>query len=102
MTYEVAAAARVLVNPEPEYTFYFRNEILIVDDNWYNMMAVISLLKAFNLEADVATSGAEGIDLIKKRLASNMTTYKLIMMDYSMPILNGAQTTLLIRQILTN
>ena len=102
MTYEVAAAARVLVNQEPEYTFYFRNEILIVDDNWYNMMAVISLLKAFNLEADVATSGAECIDLIKKRLASNMTTYKLIMMDYSMPILNGAQTTLLIRQILTN
>ena len=65
-------------------------------------MAVISLLKAFNLEADVATSGAEGIDLIKKRLATNMTTYKLIMMDYSMPILNGAQTTLLIRRILTN
>ncbi len=65
-------------------------------------MAVISLLKAFNLEADAATSGEEGMDLVKKRLTSNMTTYKLIMMDYSMPILNGAQTTLLIRQILTN
>ncbi len=92
----------MLINPEPEYTQHFRNDILIIDDNWYNMMAVISLLKGFNLEADAATSGEEGMDLVKKRLTSNMTTYKLIMMDYSMPVLNGAQTTLLIRQILTN
>lgn len=65
-------------------------------------MAVISLLKSFHLEADAVTSGEDAIELVKQRLNQSMTTYGLIMMDYSMPILNGAQTTQKIRQLLKN
>ena len=79
--------------------------VLIVDDEIINLevhKAMISNLK--NMKCDTAMSGAEALSLISNRLQKiiqgRSTMYKIILMDYSMPDMNGPQTVKKIREIL--
>ena len=76
-------------------------EILVVDDCQLNVVALSSLLQQFNCTSEFSNDGREAIEQVKARLDSKHQLYKLIMMDYSMPICDGPTTTIAIREILT-
>ena len=65
------------------------NQVLIVDDNMFNICAVECLFAQFNFECDSCVDGKEAIKLVRARCESDEPMYKLILMDYSMPDCNG-------------
>lgn len=67
--------------------------ILIVDDNAMNLAVAQGLLKGTRLQIDVAASGEECLELIKRK------TYHLICMDHMMPVMDGVQTLHAIRAL---
>lgn len=66
-------------------------KILIVDDNAMNLAVVQDLLRKTKLQIDVASSGEECLELIKRK------AYHLICMDHMMPIMDGVETMKIIR-----
>lgn len=60
------------------------------------------MLQSFRLQADTAQNGDEAVNLVRHRLEHYNTTYRLIMMDYSMPFKNGGEATREIRELLFN
>ena len=58
-----------------------------------------------NLKSDTALSGAIALNLIKERLTkvlnNQASMYKFILMDYSMPGMNGPHTVRQIRELLS-
>ena len=67
--------------------------ILIVDDNSMNLAVAQGLLKGTRMQIDVAASGEECLELIKRK------TYHLICMDHMMPVMDGVQTLHAIRAL---
>ena len=65
--------------------------ILIVDDNAMNLAVAQGLLKQTRLQVDVAASGEECLELLKRK------TYHLICLDHMMPVMDGVQTLHAIR-----
>ncbi len=76
-------------------TFTMRDtRVLIVDDNEINNYVVEQMLKRFNVEVDVATSGEEAINKFKDN------EYDLILMDYLLPPgIDGIETVRRIRNL---
>ena len=66
--------------------------ILIVDDNAMNLAVAQGLLKGTRLQIDVAASGEECLELIKRK------TYHLICMDHMMPVMDGIEAAEIIRR----
>ena len=60
--------------------------MLIVDDNIFSSIALVTLFQTQNLDSDVATDGIEALESVKRRFRRFGTTYDLIVMDYQMPI----------------
>lgn len=67
--------------------------ILIVDDNAMNLAVVQGLLKGTRLQVDVASSGEECLEMLKRK------TYHLICLDHMMPVMDGVQTLHAIRAL---
>lgn len=66
-------------------------DILLVDDEEFNLACLQSLLKLERLLADTATNGEECINRIKSK-----SDYKLIFMDIYMPIMDGIKASTII------
>ena len=78
--------------------------MLIVDDEPYCLLGLQTLLsKVIDVEArcDKAMSGEEAIELVRTCYSNNLG-YKIIMMDFSMPGMDGIQATRNILEILRN
>lgn len=60
--------------------------ILIVDDNAMNTMVECELLKETKVQIDTAHSGAECLEMTKKKY------YHVILLDYMMPEMDGVET----------
>lgn len=67
--------------------------ILIVDDNAMNLAVAQGLLKGTRLQVDVAASGEECLEMLKRK------TYHLICLDHMMPVMDGVQTLHAIRAL---
>lgn len=67
---------------------------LIVDDNDINTMIIKGMLRKFGIEADAVDNGQAAIDT----LCQPNSPYNLVFMDCEMPIMDGYQTTKLIRE----
>lgn len=65
--------------------------IMIVDDNAMNLAVAQGLLKQTRLQIDVAGSGEECLELLKRK------TYHLICLDHIMPVMDGVETLHMIR-----
>jgi len=63
-----------------------KNDVLVVDDNAANIFALSTMLRQLGFEVDEAASGVEAINL------SCHKNYRLILMDYLMPEMDGIQT----------
>jgi len=70
-------------------------EILIVDDNAINLTVAEGLLEPLKMKIDTALSGKEAIDKI------SANHYDIIFMDHMMPVLDGVETTHIIRRFHT-
>ena len=71
-------------------------EILCVDDDAFNLLSLEIMLKYFNLKCVKVMNGIAALEeLLKKRNCHNSTCpkFKLIFMDYQMPLMDGVQTT---------
>jgi two-component system, sensor histidine kinase and response regulator len=66
--------------------------ILVVDDNKMNLLIASKFLKKWKAEVDEATGGALAIEMAEKN------SYDLILMDLQMPIMDGFETTLIIKK----
>ncbi len=70
-------------------------DILLCDDETFNLTTIKNMLKKFNIECDTSTNGKECIDSIinKKQLNCNCDKnyFKLIFLDMMMPIMNGLE-----------
>ena len=66
--------------------------VLLVEDNEINQELVLELLESQGLEATVAGHGAEALDILQG------SHFDLILMDCSMPVMDGYEATRKIRQ----
>ena len=67
--------------------------ILIVDDNAMNLAVAQGLLKETRLQIDVASSGGECLELLRRK------TYHVICLDHMMPAMDGVETLHAIRKM---
>lgn len=67
-------------------------KILIVDDNDLIRDFLLELFRRYELKAEVATNGREAIDKWEKNI------FKAILMDIEMPIMDGMESTRIIRR----
>ncbi|KFY32165.1 hypothetical protein V493_00454 [Pseudogymnoascus sp. VKM F-4281 (FW-2241)] len=69
-------------------------QILVVEDNLINQTIMVKLLKNYGFKnINVASDGKEGFELVQ----SAPLSYKLILMDINMPVMDGITATEMIR-----
>jgi len=68
-------------------------KVLVIDDNEFNLKVAKGFLKLSQIDADIAFSAKEGIELIKAN------DYNLVFMDYMMPEMDGIEAISLIRKL---
>lgn len=71
-----------------------KNCVLVVDDSPINQMIMTELLEAMNLNVDTANNGQEALACCEKE------TYDIIFMDLEMPVMDGHEAVIQIRQTL--
>ncbi|MDR0456648.1 MAG: response regulator [Treponema sp.] len=67
--------------------------VLVVDDNEFNMRVAQGLLGLFKIDVQTAFSGREAIDLVQKN------EYDIVFMDHMMPEMDGVEATGEIRKL---
>jgi CheY-like chemotaxis protein len=67
--------------------------VLLVEDNLINVKIADKILKQWNVKIDVAENGLIAIEKYK------LNTYDLILMDLSMPVMDGYEATKIIRSM---
>lgn len=67
--------------------------VLLVEDNLINIKIADKILKQWNVKIDVAENGLVAIEKYK------LNTYDLILMDLSMPVMDGYEATRIIRSM---
>lgn len=68
-----------------------KHPVLIVEDNDVNRSVLCDMLKGFGLEVQEAQNGAEAVEMAQE------TQFDLILMDVSMPVMNGIDATRALR-----
>ena len=106
----VVAADNQVDIPEEESQKSVKNcmcpEILVVDDDMFNLFTMENLLVALNFRIEKATNGKEAIEAVKKRndtkCCEQCKGFKLIFMDISMPVMDGFEATLKLKEMMKN
>lgn len=66
-------------------------KVLVVEDNEFNRVVILQILQKWKCKAEYAINGRECISKLSKN------SYDIILMDVQMPVLDGLETTRLIR-----
>ena len=69
---------------------------LVVDDNDLARRVLQKLVRSIGLECDCASSGQQALQMLQQ---TNIHTYQLVLIDRTMPGLNGLETTRRIRNL---
>ena len=81
-------------------------DILVVDDEEFNVMAAQKMMKNLGYGSDAAYNGEECINLIKEKqklnCQCNRNYYKIIFLDIVMPVLDGIKTAKKIQEMIDN
>jgi len=78
---------------EEEASSFKGKRILLVEDNQINVLVATKILKAWDLDIDVAVDGQESVDMIQQK------DYDLVLMDLHMPVMDGYDATEAIRKL---
>ncbi|WP_019616112.1 response regulator [Psychromonas ossibalaenae] len=70
-------------------------KILLVEDNRVNQLVAQGILEELGFSADIAENGQQALSILQASL--NNSAYQLIFMDCQMPVMDGYETTLAIR-----
>ncbi|QIW96615.1 hypothetical protein AMS68_002133 [Peltaster fructicola] len=99
----VSAQRTPLSSPEPttpagmppsiDSSLATNNTVLLVEDNHINMKLLIALLRKLRLPYQCAVNGREAVDLYRQEHSS----FSLVLMDMSMPVMDGFTATRKIR-----
>jgi len=76
------------------FTYFQGIRLLIVEDNLINQKIILSVLKKSGMEIDIANNGQEALDFLQ----IDKKDYDVILMDISMPIMDGILATKYIRE----
>jgi len=76
-----------------------KSYVVVVDDNSYNLLVAKTLMKDFGYHAKTATGGHEAIEILKTCFAQGQHV-KAILMDCQMPIMDGYETTRVLRDMM--
>lgn len=68
-------------------------KLLLVEDNVLNQKLINLTLSKYGFEIEVANNGKEALDKLKEN------RYDIILMDLMMPVMDGLETTRLIREL---
>src|ERR1019366_5373196 len=68
--------------------------VLLVEDNLVNQKVVLAILRKKGYFIDVANDGREAL----AKLAASLDAYDIVLMDVQMPVLDGLETTRIIRK----
>jgi CheY-like chemotaxis protein len=68
-------------------------KFLLVDDNHINLKVLATYMKKLGVEYDTAMNGKEAVDLF----CSPQNSYTCVLMDISMPVMDGFEATRCIR-----
>jgi signal transduction histidine kinase/DNA-binding NarL/FixJ family response regulator len=82
-------AASKKINTENDFQ---HSVVLVVEDNKVNQLLIKNILGGLKLSIDVAANGEEAVAMVTKK------KYGLILMDIQMPVMNGYDTTDLLRK----
>ena len=78
---------------------YKEKHVLIVDDIYSNRIVIREMLKKLNIPSVEASNGMEAIEVITQSfLYDSEMEIKLILMDINMPIMDGVEATVKIRE----
>merc|ERR1711879_141776 len=75
------------------YHFSENIDILLAEDNPANQLVIKTLLTKAGLNVDIAHNGAEASEMVTQK------PYDLVLMDISMPVVDGLQATANIRAL---
>ena len=77
-------------------------DILIVDDDAFNLFSLEIMLKNFSFSCKKALNGQEAIEILKnfKKCHDRCKGIRLVLMDYQMPVLDGVESTKEIRKMI--
>ncbi|MDR2734909.1 MAG: response regulator [Spirochaetota bacterium] len=67
--------------------------ILVVDDNEFNLRVAVGLMGLFDINIKTAMSGQESIDMVQKE------DFDIVFMDHMMPGMDGVEATAKIREL---
>ncbi|CAD8210920.1 unnamed protein product [Paramecium octaurelia] len=81
--------------------------VLIVDDEYFNIMALQMLMSQYSAISDKAYNGMEALELINNKLVKpchicQNCCYQLIFLDINMPIMGGIETVKVIKRMMQN
>ena len=82
--------------PEIDYkvvTTPMNSTVLVVEDNPFNRELASSMLESLGLQVVLANNGQEAIDLVKEN------DFVLVLMDCQMPVVDGYEATIALRQL---
>jgi len=91
---EIADCLNDIVNDSknPENTNSIYAKILVAEDNKVNQLVTKNLLKNIGCNCTMVENGLEAVQILKNE------TFDLVLMDINMPVLDGMQATLKIRE----
>ncbi|CAD8135910.1 unnamed protein product [Paramecium pentaurelia] len=83
------------------------SRVLIVDDEYFNIMALQMLMQQYSAICDKAYNGMEAIEQINEKLINpcskcQNSCYQLIFLDINMPIMGGIETVKIIKRMMNN
>jgi CheY-like chemotaxis protein len=82
------------------------NDVLIVDDEQFNVTSLSNVLLNLNIASDKCYNGKECMDKIQKKInlkcKCERSMYKLILLDVLMPYMNGIDAARKIQELVNN
>ncbi|KIW47008.1 hypothetical protein, variant [Exophiala oligosperma] len=75
-----------------------RPRVLVVDDNHINLHLLITFVRKTNHPHESATDGLKALEAYERSVLEEKNGFKYILMDISMPVMNGIVSTREIRQ----
>ncbi|MGL1892527.1 MAG: transporter substrate-binding domain-containing protein [Spirochaetaceae bacterium] len=75
-------------------------KVLIVDDNLTSREVLMSYATDFGFKPTAVDNGVEAIQQIRHNIEKSIEDFDLVLMDYSMPKMNGFQTSVKINELL--